>query len=84
MVNIEYKLRITDGKLPVSDIEKCLSGKRKLSSFSMNIMKHVVASYLSIYQYNSKNTERVCKLLKFDYKKLFIEDQKATVLGLEE
>lgn len=84
MVNIEYKLRITDGKLPISDIERCLSGKRKLSSFSTNIMKHIIASYLSIYQYDSKDKERVCNILGYDYKKLFIEDQKAIALGLEE
>lgn len=84
MVNIEYKLRVSDGKLPISDIEKSLFGKRKLSSFSMNIMKHIVASYLSIYQYDSKEKERVCNILGFDYKKLFIEDQKVVALGLEE
>lgn len=84
MVNVEYKLKISDGKLPVIDIEKCLSGKRKLGAFSKNIMKHIVASYLSIYQYDSKDKEIVCDMLKFDYKKLFIEDQKAIVLGLEE
>lgn len=84
MVNIEYKLRISDGKLPINDIERCLSGRRKLSSFSANIMKHIVASYLSIYQYDSKDKERVCNILGFDYKKLFIEDQKAVALGLEE
>lgn len=84
LVNIEYKLRISDGKLPISDIDKCLSGKRKLGSFSKNILRHMVASYLSMYQYDSKDKERVCNLLKFDYKKLFIEDQKAIVSELEE
>ena len=84
MVNVEYKIRITNSKLPVSDIQRCLSGKRKLSSFSMGIMKNIVASYLSVYQYDSKDKERICNLLHFDYKALFIEDQKAAVVGLEE
>lgn len=83
MVNVEYKLRITDDKLPVDDIERCLIGKRKLDSFSKNIMKNIVASYLSSYQYDSKDKERVCNLLKFKYKKFFVEDQKNAALGMD-
>jgi len=83
MVNVEYKIRITDDKLPVDDIERCLTGKRKLGSFSKNIMKNIVASYLSSYQYDSKDKERVCNLLKFKYKNLFLEDQKNAALGLD-
>ena len=83
MVNVEYKIRITDDKLPVDDIERCLTGKRKLGSFSKNIMKNIVASYLSSYQYDSKDKERVCNLLKFKYKNLFLEDQKNVALGLD-
>ncbi len=82
MVNVEYKIRITDDKLPVDDIERCLTGKRKLGSFSKSIMKSIVASYLASYQYDSKDKERVCNLLGFNYKKLFLEDQKNAVLGL--
>ncbi|MBD5492513.1 MAG: metallophosphoesterase [Lachnospiraceae bacterium] len=82
MVNVEFKLRITDDKLPVDDIERCLTGKRKLGSFSKNIMKNIIASYLSSYQYDSKDKERVCNLLEFNYKKLYIEDQKNAALGL--
>ena len=82
MVNVEYKIRITDDKLPVDDIERCLTGKRKLGSFSKSIMKNIVASYLSSYQYDSKDKERVCNLLGFNYKKLFLEDQKNAALGL--
>ncbi|MCI9127929.1 MAG: hypothetical protein HFG28_12250 [Eubacterium sp.] len=82
MVNVEYKIRITDDKLPVDDIERCLTGKRKLGSFSKSIMKSIVASYLTSYQYDSKDKERVCNLLDFNYKKLFLEDQKNAVLGL--
>lgn len=81
MVNVEYKIRITDNRLPVDDIEKCLNGKRKLGSFSRSIMKSIVASYLSSYQYDSKDKERVCNLLGFNYKKLFLEDQKNAALG---
>lgn len=83
MVNIEYSLKITDNKLPISDIENSLNGRRKLDSFSMRIMKDIIASYLCTYQYDSKDKERICKLLGFNYKYLFIEDQKASVLGLE-
>lgn len=83
VVSIEYMLRVSKGKLPVSEIEKCLSGKRKLSAFTMNIMKYIVASYLSIYQYDSKDKERVCSLLNFDYHKLFIEEKKVAALGLD-
>lgn len=82
MVNVEFKLRITDDKLPVDDIERCLTGKRKLGSFSKNIMKNIIASYLLSYQYDSKDKERVCNLLEFNYKKLYIEDQKNDALGL--
>lgn len=84
MVNIEYRLKISDGKLPITDIERCLSGKRKLNSFSANIMRHIVASYLYMYQYDNKDKESVCSLLGFDYKQLFIEDQKTAVLELGE
>lgn len=84
MVNVEFKIRITDDRLPISDIEKCLSGKRKLGSFSLRIMKNIIASYLSSYQYNSKDKERICDMFGFNYKKLFLEDQKKIALGLEE
>lgn len=83
MVYIEYKMRITNCKLPVSDIERSISGKRKFNSFSIQIMKRIVAYYLTYYQYDSKDKERVCNLLQFDYKKLFIEDQKIKVVGIE-
>lgn len=83
MVSVEYKIRITNNELPVNDIERCLTGKRKLGSFSKNIMKNIIASYLSSYQYDSKDKERVCNLLGFNYKKLFLEDQKKAVLGLD-
>lgn len=82
MVSIEYKIMITDDKLPISDIERCLSGKRKFDSFSISIIKDIIASYLSTYQYDSKDKERVCQLLGYKYKKLFIEDQKMKTLGL--
>lgn len=81
MVNIEYKMKISDDKLPVSDIERCLLGKRKLGSFSKGIMKKIVASYLSTYQYDSTDKERVCSLLGYDYKKLYIKEQKEKMLG---
>lgn len=83
MVSIEYKIIISDSKLPITDIQKAISGKRKLSSFSYNIMKHIIASLLSYYQYDSKDKEKVCKMLGFDYKGLFIEEQKAIALGVE-
>lgn len=83
MVNIEYQIKITESKLPVNDIERCLYGKRKLGSFSIEIMKNVIASYLTSYQYDSKDKERICNLLGFDYKTLYIEDQKNIKLGLE-
>jgi len=84
MVFIEYKFRVSDGKLPVADIQKALAGKRKMSSFSQNIMKHIIASYLSMYQYDSKDKERVCGMLGFDYKKFFINEQKIAVLEMGE
>lgn len=83
MVNVEYKIRITDNKLPIDDIERCLMGKRKLGSFSKSIMKNIVASYLSSYQYDNRDKERVCNLLRFNYKKIYIEDKKKVALGLE-
>lgn len=84
MVSIEYMIRISDSKLPVADIQKAKSGKRKLSSFSMKILEHIVASFLSSYQYDSKDKESVCSILGFDYKKFFIEEKKAIALGLDE
>ena len=84
MVNVEFKIRITDDRLPISDIEKCLSGKRKLGSFSLVILKNIIVSYLSSYQYNSKDKERICDMFGFNYKKLFLEDQKKMALRLEE
>ena len=46
-------------------------------------MKRIVAYYLTYYQYDSKDKERVCNLLQFDYKKLFIEDQKIKAVEIE-
>ena len=82
MVNVEYKIRISDGKLPISDIERCLSGKRKLSSFTTRIMKNIIASYLTTYQYDIIDKQRVCTLL--DYKYDYVEEQKQKALGLTE
>ena len=44
-------------------------------------MKKIVASYLSTYQYDSTDKERVCSLLGYDYKKLYIKEQKEKMLG---
>ena len=82
MVNIEYKIRITDSKLPVADIKNCLSGKKKMDSFSMGIMKNVIASYLVSYQYDNIDKEKVCQWLGFNYKSIFLQDKKNETLEL--
>ena len=50
----------------------------------MKILEHIVASFLSSYQYDSKDKESVCSILGFDYKKFFIEERKAVALGMDE
>ena len=84
MVNVEYQFRISDSKLPIRDIEKCFSGKEKLDSFSCEIMKKIIAGYLMNYQYDATDKARVCELLGFNYKKLFLEEQKQQALEMNE
>jgi len=84
MVYIEYRFRITDSKLPIKEIENCLSGNRKLDAVSLEIIKHIIAGYLSTYQYDAIEKEKVCNLFGFDYSKLFIEDKKNQALGITE
>lgn len=84
MVNIEYLFRISDSKLPIRDIEHALEGKEKLDSFSQQIIKRIIAEYLINYQYDPVDKERVCKLLKFNYKNLYIEEQKQEASGMRE
>lgn len=84
MVNIEYLFRISDCKLPIRDIERALEGKEKLDSFSTQIIKRIIAGYLMNYQYDPTDKERVCKLLEFNYKNLYVEEQKQEVWGMLE
>ncbi len=84
MVNVEYQFRISDSKLPVRDIEKCFYGKEKLDGFSCEIMKKIIAGYLMNYQYDATDKARVCELLGFNYRKLFLEEQKQQALEMIE
>lgn len=82
MVYVEYLLEISDGKLPISEIGSCISGKKKLDSFSENILEHIVAGYLMNNQYDQNDKASVCSLLHFDYKKMYIEEKKKESQGL--
>ena len=82
MVNVEYQIKIADNRLPVSDIEKCFNGKRKLSSLSQSIMKDIIAYYLTTYQYNTDDKKKVGIILGFKYD--YVEEQRQKALGLIE
>ena len=80
MVDIEYKFRISTGKLPIKEIQHCLTGKRKLGSFSLMIMTNIIASYLTSNQYDIKDKTIVCQMMGYDVKKMFLSDQKNIIL----
>ncbi len=82
MVYVEYLLAISDGSLPVTEISNCISGKKKLDSFSQNILERIIAKYLMNNQYNQKDKASVCAMFNFDYKKMYIEDKKLEAQGL--
>lgn len=84
IVNIEYLFRITDKKLPIKEIEHALKGKDKLDNFSCQILKRIIAGYLMNYQYDPIDKQRVCELLDFNYKKLYIEQQMRETSGMRE
>lgn len=84
MVNIEYLFRISNNKLPIRDIERTLTGKGKIDNFSCRIIKRIIAGYLINYQYDPVDKERVCELLDFNYKGLYLEEQKQEALGMRE
>ena len=83
MVNVEYKLRISETKLPIREVSKCISGKEKLDSFSLRILKRIVARYLVNYQYDPVEKEKMCNMLGFNYKEFYIEEKKQESLGME-
>lgn len=83
MVNIEYLLRISDSKLPVKEIEHALIGKEKMDNFSIQILKRIIASYLINYQYDPIDKKKVCELLHFNYKKLYLEEKKQETLKIK-
>jgi hypothetical protein len=84
MVNIEYLFRITDSKLPIRDIERALSGKRKLDGFSRRVIERIIAGYLMNYQYDPTDKEKVCSLFGFNYRKMYLEEKKQEALGMLE
>lgn len=84
MVNVEYRLRIADTKLPIREVDKCLSGKEKLDAFSSRILKRIVGGYLMNYQYDPVEKERMCDMLGFNYHALYIEEKKQEAIGMNE
>ena len=82
MVNISYQFKISNSKLPVRDIEKCLEGKEKLDSFSILILKKIIAYYLMNNQYDSVEKEKVCAVLGFNYRALYVEEKKQEAFGM--
>jgi len=80
LMSIDYLIRTQNGRLPVDDIKDSVKGKNKLDSFSLNILKQDVASFLKNYQYNEKDKQKVCDLLRFNIRNIFIEEQKSKFL----
>lgn len=84
MVYIEYCMRTASSRIPVDEIQQCVDGKGKLSNFSQIILRRMVAKYLVNYQYDESDKSRVCKLLGFDYKKIYIEEQRNAYIDKKE
>ena len=75
MVRLEYIFRISQ-KLPVNDIYMLFKGKNKLKSISQSILKNSIYGYLSSYQYDYKDKQRICSTLGFNIRDVLIEEQK--------
>lgn len=81
MARLEYLIRISSIKLPVSEINALYSGKACLSEISKNILRDNIYKYLTSYQYDAQDRRTVCSLLGFNSKDILIQEQKLAVLG---
>ena len=50
-------------------------------NYLKNGLSEYDSKYLSTYQYDGTDKERICNLLGYDYKNLYIKDQKEKMLG---
>lgn len=81
LTSIDYLIRTQNGRLPIKEIQECIQGQNKLDTFSLNILKQNVALFLKNYQYNEKDKQKICSLLHFNIKDVFIEEQKSNSLN---
>ena len=77
MIRLEYILR-TSHRLPVNDITDLFKGKDQLSTLSKSIMKSNIYGYLSNYQYDYMDKQKVCNIVGFDIKDVLLEEKKST------
>lgn len=81
MARLEYLIRISTTRLPVTEINALFTGKGCLSEISQNILKDNIYRYLTSYQYDVHDRQAVCSILKFNDKDLMIQEQKLARLG---
>lgn len=81
MVRIEYLIRISNGPLPVKELQNLYSGKNKLDAFSKKVLKQNIYGYLSNVQYDERDKQTVCSIVGFKIKDMRIDEKMKEVLS---
>ena len=81
MAKLEYLIRIASTKLPVDEANMLFKGKGRLSEISQKILKDNIYGYLTSFQYDVQDRQRLCSILGFDSKDILIQEQKIAVLN---
>ena len=76
MTKVDFLIRIAKINLPVDEITSLFAGKKELMDVSKSIFKKNIHYYLSTYQFDSREKQKICDLLGFNIKDIFIEEQK--------
>lgn len=81
MAKIEYLIRISATRLPVSEINNLFKGREPLSDISQRILKDNIYRYLTNYQYETQDRQAVCSILEFSSSAVLLEEKKQTALS---
>lgn len=72
LVELNILLLISNNRLPVKKIVRYYKGKDKLTFFSRCIMRNMVASFLTSYQYDMRDKQEICSALDLDIKQTYV------------
>lgn len=79
MIRVEYLIRIANTRLPIEEIKKLYEGKECLDDISKKILRKNIFKYLSSYQFDPRDKQAICNLLKFDIKNVLLNERKLII-----